>query len=174
MESEVADLRGSWARDIPVRKCEIVIVYGHAITEDPLRWHVEPGGCNAAGSVTCWADANNAKIVIGSGHTGAEFFLPAPINPAAADLDFDETNPQAIWDPARSQWWEDQLRNNPGRYFDGIEALKKMRQDAEERAREICKKNCCDLVWIRFVRSTTKPSDDDRIPFYGDIPIRCR
>jgi RHS repeat-associated protein len=175
VEQSVEDLRGSTSRDIFVGKCEIVIVYGHGSNRSPLRWHIAPSRCNAAGAVTCWSDANAERIVQSNGRVPDTFWLPKPINPKAKDVDLENTNPLAVWDPQKINLvMQRNLDNAPWQYFDGTAAFNKMRNEAIQRAKANCKMRCCKTIWIRFIRRTTKPEDDETIPIQSDIPIRCR
>jgi RHS repeat-associated protein len=171
VEREASEMAGSMDNDIYVEKCQVVIVYGHGSRRNPLRWHVAPGGCSAAGSVTCWSDSNNSNIVQGGTVAPANFFLPIPFNPGGAGEA--GADPAAIWTPNRP-FWSQQLERSPDRWFNGPKALAKMRDDALARAKEICRQKCCPSVWVRFIRHVVEAGDDSLIPFMGDIPIKCR
>jgi hypothetical protein len=125
-----------------VAKCEIVIVFGHSIDGDPWKFSFE-SSCSAGGVVACWPGQSNSKIkypIDGlEQHNLTCWWLPIP---GAPDTSLNNRYKQEI-EEARKDGLERDAR----------EMLGKAILAATNKAKDVCKKECCKSVLIRGFRA---------------------
>jgi hypothetical protein len=127
---------------VRVDKCEIVIVFGHGSQKNPWNWH--PGsGCSGGAAIVCWPGANSNGLL-----PEEDLYPNKP-----------ETDCQIHWGS--------QVRdpNNPNVTKFGQRPLAddifdQVYKNAEQRAQELCKKNCCSKVRVRFIWISKDVGDD--------------
>ena len=143
------DLLGLFDRDdknrtITVKKCEIVIFYGHQIKSDPWVFKF-PDPCSAGGSLSCWPGLTNKKI---------------PEQNQISNMPLLEDDGDMIY------WNKDELDPNSydyqriGAEHYGNQLLRDARANALKKAKDMCAK-CCKKVTIYYNNNASSwlPSD---------------
>jgi RHS repeat-associated protein len=153
---------------ITVRKCEIVIFYGHGNPKKPINWNVHE--CSRAGAVTCFPGQMNGGIPENNR-------IPAaPMGEAKQCLwNFGSRTSGAMYDSldGNIDGVSKQGNNEFNTPFNGDRVLGAVIKSAEASARAMCRDCSCGSVVIRFFRNA-KDSDTQVGPPIDAIFIKCR
>lgn len=133
-----------------VRKCQIVIVYGHGSYTVPFKWVFEPGSCSAGGAVTCFpgvnAPARNGLATQCQSHAQGMWNLP----PGGILRDRANLN---------------EIDSDIGTTLDLNRELERMLADIPSKVREICRSRCCKTIDVFFERNANPdPKKDKEFP----------
>jgi RHS repeat-associated protein len=121
-------------KNITVRGCEIVIVYGHGDKEKPFQFNFPPGENSAGAAVTCFNRATNCKIP-----------MPNRIKNAPDDEGL------ILW-AAPIKTDQNKIQMDESGLPSGNKELEDVIKGSREKAEELVKSGKCKEVTIRFVR----------------------
>jgi len=151
---------------ITVRKCEIIVMYGHGRRKPKNNWKFS-SPCSAAGTVSCFPGEINARIP-------DQYLIPG--SPIGAGN-------KCIWNSPRNgsyytglEGFESGLSDDKDdgfmRAFDGDRGFGKLIENAIKHAGTLCGQNCCSAIQIKFFRRA-KPNDREVGPPPDPILFKC-
>ena len=145
------------SRVVNVKKCEIVILYGHQSRKHPWKFNFPPGQCSGGTALTCWPGLSNNQILSDNQIAGA------PVNDEILWFYGDSVGNS----PSSEEGSQVNLRRqNRANDTDFDKLFPLIQINAIKKAHQICKLNCCSEVKIRFYSSVRPmwPLIDENFP----------